>query len=316
MNLSILPSIFVGVCLPLALAAGIGFVMDRKFHLHLESLVKLNLYLMVPAFIFVRLLDTPMQGGGEGWIMLTAFCTILLCAVLSFIVGRVLKLGVTTQKAHTLASMLGNSGNFGLPLVVLAFGQAAAAVQVYVLVTMNITTFTVGMFLANFDVRGGIRSHLRALMTTLRQPSIYAVLAALACKMLDWNPAAHVPWLWSPARMMADALVGFALVTLGVQLSQAKPAPLRMPVLSCLAIRLLIAPCIAFALTQMLHFQRDVAAVLILTAGAPTAVNSSLLAHEFGGDRSFATASVYYSTLVSMVTVTVCLAVLRWWMGA
>jgi predicted permease len=55
--------------------------------------------------------------------------------------------------------------------------------------------------------------------------------------------------------------------------------------------------------------------VIILTAGAPTAVNSALLAHEFGGDRRFATASVYYSTLLSMITVTVCLAVLRAWMG-
>jgi predicted permease len=104
-------------------------------------------------------------------------------------------------------------------------------------------------------------------------------------------------------------------VTLGVQLSQTKPAPLQAPLLSCLAVRLLIAPVIAFGITLLLHFPKEVAAVIILTAGAPTAVNSALLAHEFGGDRRFATASVYYSTLLSMITVTVCLAVLRAWMG-
>jgi hypothetical protein len=317
MTLSQLPAIFVQVCLPLVLVAGFGYVMDRKFKLHLESLVKLNLYLMVPAFIFVRLLDTPLAGGGEGWIMFAAFSTLILCGVLSFAVGRILKLDAAAQKAHALASMLGNCGNFGLPLVVLAFGKAAAAVQVYVLVTMNISTFTVGLFLANADARGGLRSHLRALQATLRQPSIYAVISALICKVLFANTGWDVrtiTWLWDPLHMLADALIGFALVTLGVQLSQTKPAPLKAPLLSCIGIRLLAAPFIALGLTTMLHFPREVASVIILTAGAPTAVNSSLLAHEFGGDRSFATASVYYSTLFSMITVTVCLGMLRWWM--
>ncbi|MDB6076009.1 MAG: putative permease, partial [Verrucomicrobiaceae bacterium] len=92
-------------------------------------------------------------------------------------------------------------------------------------------------------------------------------------------------------------------------------APLRAPLISALSIRLLIGPVIAYGLTELMHFPKAVAAVIILTAGSPTAVNSALLAHEFGGDRSFATASVYYSTLLSMLTVTLNLAVLRWWMG-
>jgi len=314
MSLSLLPSIFLQVCLPLVMVVGSGVVMDRKFKLSLESLVKLNLYLMVPAFIFVRLLDTPLAGGGEGWIMLAAFSTLILCGVVSFLIGRVLKLDGAAQKAHALASMLGNCGNFGLPVVTLAFGKDAAAVQVYVLVTMNVSTFTVGLFLANADAHGGWQSHLKTLNKTLRQPAIYAVIAAALCKWLGLD-VQSVSWLWEPLHMLAEALIGFALVTLGVQLSQTKPAPLQAPLLSCLAVRLLMAPVIAFGITQLLYFPKEVAAVIILTAGAPTAVNSALLAHEFGGDRRFATASVYYSTLLSMSTVAVCLAVLRAWMG-
>jgi predicted permease len=211
--------------------------------------------------------------------------------------------------------MLGNCGNFGLPLVTLAFGHAAAAVQVYVLVTMNVSTFTVGLFLANADARGGWRSHLKALNATLRQPAIYAVTSAAICKGLHL-PVQEITWLWEPLHMLAEALIGFALVTLGVQLSQTKPAPLGAPLLSALGVRLLIGPVIALGITQLLHFPKDIAAVIILTAGAPTAVNSALLAHEFGGDRRFATASVYYSTLLSMATVTINLALLRWWMGS
>ena len=314
MSFSLLPSIFMQVCLPLVVVVGVGVLMDRRFKLNLESLVKLNLYVMVPAFIFARLLDTPMAGHEAGRIMATAFTTLMLCGVVSFFVGRALHLNGAAQKAHSLASMLGNCGNFGLPLVTLAFGKEAAAVQVYVLVTMNVSTFTVGLFLANADAAGGWRSHAKALTATLRQPAIYAVTAAVICKNFD-IPVQSVTFLWEPIKMIADALIGFALLTLGVQLSQTQPAPLRAPLISALAIRLLIGPVIAYALTELMHFPKAIAAVIILTAGSPTAVNSALLAHEFGGDRSFATASVYYSTLLSMLTVTLNLAVLRWWMG-
>ena len=61
-------------------------------------------------------------------------------------------------------------------------------------------------------------------------------------------------------------------------------------------------------------FPPAVAASLILAVGAPTAVNTALLAHEFGGDVSFATSAVYYSTLISLATTTLNLMMLKMWM--
>lgn len=302
--------IFTQVCLPLIVVVGAGWLMDRKFGLQLETLVKLNLYLFVPAFIFARVIDTPLGGSEAAWVMFSVFGVLILCGVISGMVSAALKLETATRKAHALASMLGNSGNFGIPLVTLAFGEEAAAVQVYVLVTMNISTFTVGVFLANSNAADGWRSHLNALKATLRQPSLYALAAAAVCKAFDL-PVQKVGWLWEPVDMIAAALVGFALLTLGVQLSQTTPAPMRAPLISALGIRLLLAPVLAWVFTLFVPLPPAAQMVLILAAGAPVAVNSALLAHEFGGDRRFATASVFYSTLLSMVTVTLILGWLK-----
>jgi malate permease and related proteins len=308
--MSMVLTLFMEVCLPLVVVAGTGWLMDRRFKLHLESMVKLNLYLMVPAFIFVRLLDTPVGGREALWIIVGAVSVMLSCGVLSLLCSKTLRLPLETGKAHALASMLGNAGNFGIPLITLAFGEAAGAVQVYVLVTANVSMFTFGVFLANVKADGGWRGHHMALLATLRQPSIYAVMAAMICKALGL-PVQSVGWLWEPLEIMASCLVGFALLTLGVQLSQTKPAALRPPLLSALAIRLLGAPLIAWGVTWLLPVPDATAAVLILAAGAPTAVNTALLAHEFGGDREFATASVFYSTLLSLITVTFTLTLLK-----
>jgi predicted permease len=304
--------IFLDVCAPIFVVVALGWLLDRKFRLHLESLVKLNIYLLVPAFIFAHVVDTDLAGGEALRIVGFTLAVIALMFVCSLIASRLLKVTGQQRQAMALATMFYNCGNYGLPLVTLAFGREGAAVQVYVLATMNVSTFTFGLFLT--QERGEKPgSHWRALNAMLRQPTIYALLAGVACKALGWD-VDKVTWLWQPVDLLASALVGFALLTLGVQMSQTKPAPFRAPLWVGIAIRLVLAPLLALGLTKMMGFPPMVAASLILTAGAPTAVNTALLAHEFGGDVSYATSAVYYSTIISMVTTTLNLMLLRMWM--
>jgi malate permease and related proteins len=80
-------------------------------------------------------------------------------------------------------------------------------------------------------------------------------------------------------------------------------------------LRLVISPALAVLLVMAFGFSREVSASLILAAAAPTAVNTALLAHEFGGDVSFATSAVYYSTLISLITTPALVYVLKLWLA-
>jgi predicted permease len=305
--------IFLTVCAPIFVVVGVGWFMDRKFRLHLESMVKLNIYLLVPAFIFAHVVDTELAGQEAVRIVGFTLGTIALMFVCSLVASRLLNMLPQQRQALSLATMFYNCGNYGLPLVTLAFGREGGAVQVYVLATMNVTTFTVGLFLA--QERGEKPgAHWRALNAMLRQPTIYALLAGVACKAIGWE-IQKITWLWQPVYLLESALVGFALLTLGVQMSQTKPAPFRAPLWAAIGIRLALGPVLAVVLVKLMGFPPQVAASLILAAGAPTAVNTALLAHEFGGDVSFATSAVYYSTIISLLTTTLNLVLLRLWMG-
>lgn len=313
MSASIVIDIFLNVCLPILVVMGLGWLMDRKFHFHLESLVKLNIYLMVPAFIFTRVIDTELRNDEALKIVAFTACIIASMCVLSIVASRLLHLNPARAQAMKLATMFYNSGNYGLPLITLAFGHEGAAVQVYVLATMNVATFTVGLFLAHerHDRPG---QHRKALMSVLRQPTLYALLAGASCRAFHL-PVQHLVWFWQPLQLLQGCLIAFALVTLGVQMSQTKPTPFKAPMLAAMGIRLLISPFVAFGMCHLFGFSKEASASLILAAGAPTAVNTALLAHEFGGDSAFAASSVYYSTAFSVVTTTLNLAVLRWWLG-
>ena len=304
--------IFFNVCAPIFLIVGLGWLLDRKFHLHLESLVKLNIYLMVPAFIFTHVLDARLAGSEAVRIVAFTLSTIILMYVGSAIAAKVFKMEGKQRQSLALATMFYNCGNYGLPLVTLAFGHAAAAIQIYVLATMNVSTYTIGLFLAQSHGESA-GSHRKALAKVLRQPTIYALLAAIVCKSLHL-PVKEINWIWQPLDLLQSGLIGFALVTLGVQMSQTKHVTLGAPLWSAIGLRLVIAPLLAVPLAIALGFSKDASASLILAAAAPTAVNTALLAHEFGGDIPFATSAVYYSTLFSMFTTTVLLYALKGWL--
>ncbi len=298
--------IFLKVCLPILVVIGLGWGLDRIFKLDLKTLVKLNLYLFVPAFILTKLSTSDLEAATGLKIVAFTISVILSMGALSWIAAALHRYTPGERYAMKLSSMIYNCGNWGIPLMTLAFSEIGPVIQVFVLATMNMTSFSLGVFLAN----AGSSERKGWFKPILKQPSPYAILTALTLRYFD-NPLEEIVAVWTPLTYLADGLVGFALLTLGVQLSQTKPPTIRGSLGLTLVIRLLGGPLVATGLTWLFGFEGEIAAILILGAAAPTAVNTALLAHEFKANHRFAAAAVLYSTLLAAVIVTVLLAILR-----
>jgi len=299
-------SVFTQVLLPILVMFGFGWLIDRRGRLDLSSLVKLNIYLFVPAFIFVHVVDSNLSGGAAARIMGFTASVIASMFVLSVLVGRCMKYDASQTRALQLATMFYNSGNYGIPLMALAFPGLGNVMQVFIVLTQNICTFTVGLALAAATHRSGWRLAL----PMLRQISLWAVLSAVIVRLLHL-PVQQVRWLWVPLTYISDALVAFALITLGVQLSQTHARQSITRLGWALSLRLLAGPLVAAALVPVFGFRGQEATIMIVSSSFPTAVNTALIAHEFKADSHFAAAAVFYSTLLSMFTVTLLIALLH-----
>src|SRR2546421_208033 len=91
--------IFLTVCAPIFIVVGVGWLMDRKFRLHLESLVKMNIYVLVPAFIFAHVVDTELAGSEAVRIVGFTLATIALMFVCSVVAARMLKMPQQQRQA-------------------------------------------------------------------------------------------------------------------------------------------------------------------------------------------------------------------------
>lgn len=303
--------VFTQVLLPILLMFSAGWALDRIWKVDLATVVRLNINLFVPAFIFYEL-STKEVEGALAWkaVGFTVSVVIVLFAI-SAGVAKFARYPVERTRSLQIAACFYNSANYGIPLMHLAFPGTAEALQVFVILVQNIGNFTLGVFLVSSANHPG----LRALLAVLRQPSVWAVIIALSirgvCGPVTPDTEGGLRWLWVPLKYFHDALVALALVTLGVQLSKTS-ARASLPKLGwALALRLIAGPLVGWGLATLWRFEGEIYLTMILSTSFPTAVNTALIAHEFKADTDYATGAVFWSTLFSMVTVTVLIVLLK-----
>jgi predicted permease len=328
--------ILLDILAPILLLVALGALMRRKFNVDIPTLTKLNIYLFVPAFIFHVVSRGKLSWAEMGGVMLVTAVNVIALGLVVWGIGRMLGARRPTVAAVALAVMFYNSGNYGLPLAALAFpgrggagagggARDGAAVQAFVVFAMNILTFTVGLAIA---ASAGAGHWTAGLAKVFRLPMLPTVAAALLARAwLGADPSRQLPVaIAKPAEYLADGLIPLALVTLGAQLADNPRWPRWSPVGLVVLLRLVYGPVQMAALLYGFHVigwrPLDLwgvdgwpAASLILTAGVPTAVNTLLMVLEVGGETELAADSVFWTTVLSCVTMTGWLVVVRVWMG-
>ena len=304
-------TVFAQVLLPILIMFSAGWALDRKWGVDLATVVKLNLNLFVPAFIFYELTTTRLSGNEALRAVGYTVSVVVVLFAIAALVARFTRATREQTRSLQIASIFYNSANYGIPLMHLAFPGPAEALQVFVILVQNIGNFTLGVFLLSSAKHTGFR----AFAPIFRQTSVWAVIIALIVRALCGPilpDTDGMRWLWVPLKYFHDGLVAVALVTLGVQLSKSKAGAALPRLRWALVLRLLVGPLVGFALVRVFQFHGDLAKAMILSTSFPTAVNTALIAHEFKADTEYASGAVFWSTIFSMFTVTALIALLRW----
>ena len=295
---------------PIFIIIALGYVISRKFDLSISTLSKLNFYLFVPGFIFYNLYTTNLS---FDMFKILLFCILYLVAndIIARIISKIRNYDVGMTSAFKNSIMFNNTGNIGVSLVTLIFGNApyiiegktpylneALTSQIMILVFMNITMNTIGFYNAG-RAKMNISASLHKIFS---MPSIYAIPLALLLKYFSVD-ITSTP-IWPTLEYVKNGLVPMALISLGVQLSKTKFDFKDFNVNTAVFTRLIIGPVIALVLIHVLGFYGIIAQVLLISYSVPTAVNTALIAVECDSNQDFASQEVMISTILSGVTLT------------
>ena len=296
-------SLFVNVVLPVFIVAGLGYVLEKRLHPPIAPFNQVVLYVLMPALVFTSLLSVDFRS--EEPIKIAAFTFLLAASMLAvaFVIVRAARLDRVTSSAFMLTAAFPNLGNYGLSVVLLAYGRDGLAVGVILLAVQSLYGITLAIFIAS----SGSASLLRSLGEVFRQPMIYAVLAGLAFNLTG----VPVPGFVSSALALpSQAAIPLMLLVLGMHF--AGTTGIEQPRLVSVAVvnRLVVGTLVGWALTMVLGMSGVARDVMIIGAAMPTAVFTILTATQFNARPRFVSDVVVVSTLASIVTVTAVLAVL------
>jgi predicted permease len=303
-NFQLVASIFASDILPIFVIAAIGFALARGLGAKVQTLSTVAFNALSPCLVFDQLVTAQISGSQS--LRIVAFCVLLTIAIgiAARLTSMPLRLDRTTLTSFMLVAMFSNSGNYALPVVLFAFGKEGLAFASVYFVTSAILIYTAGVLVAASG-HGSVRT---ALARLFRVPAVYAVAAAVIV-LATGTPVPIA--LMRPIRLLSDAAIPVMLLVLGMQLERATKPKHPIAVAAAVVLSLVVAPVIAFGLTAALGLAGAARQAAIIEASMPAAVVTTVLALEFDLDAGFATNVVFFTTLLSPITLVLLIAYLQ-----
>jgi len=288
-------SLFTDIIVPIFLMIGVGFALDKLFEMDIRTLSRIGFYILAPAIIFNLAFTTTLttrellEIGGLFTLVMTLVGVFAL-ALFSLKPFREHRTALVTNAAFS------NCGNYGIPLMLLTFGEQGVTINAVNFLLLTITIYTVGLFL----ISKGNASIATALKNLLKAPVLYAVIIALAMRLLGIGLPRQIAL---PAKLLADAFVPMALLTLGVQLARVRPSK-DLWIGGVLAVvRLFGGPLAAYAVSLAFGLEGWLAAILIVAAAVPSAVNNYIISMEYDRDPELVAQLIFMTTVLSAFTI-------------
>ena len=271
-----------------------------------RSLHLLTFGIAGPALIFTKLLHAEMSAESIGDPVLIALAMYALLAAASFGIGAIGRWTSEERRATVLAVASKNCANYGLPIVLYAFGEEGLVIGTMFMITHIVTHMTVGLSIAGW---GGDGSRWKRLLGVFRFPYVYAV--AVAFLLRTAGPSFDLPAaIARPIEMIGSTWIPLMLILLGMELARIRIAHVWRKASLLAAVKLVLPPLLAFGLLMAFGIDGLVRNVLIVQSAMPTAVNGLLLARQFDVRPDLVASVLMLSTLGSVVTISVLLGFL------
>ena len=306
----------ISLALPFFGLIFLGFLSGKIVKLPEAGLSWLNffvVYIALPALFFRLVSQTPLaELSNASFILATTITTyVVFCIAFAFGLWR-RKGDVAAATIQGLAGSYSNIGYMGPGLTLAALGPAAAVPTALIFCFDNLLLFTlIPIFMA---LSGNDNKNWRELLAfvafkVLLHPFILATIAGVLAAAIEFQPPG---WIDSMLTLLSGAAAPCALFAMGVTVAVRKVRRLPGELAFLLPLKLVIHPLLLFLMLGFLGTAPEAwVHTAILMACLPPAANVFVVAQQYDTSKELASSIVMIGTLVSVVTVTMFLYLIK-----
>jgi len=292
--------VFLNVVTPVFILAVLGYFVGPRLKIEARSLSRTAYFVFIPAFVFNIISEAKIDSGLALQMLSFILVAQIAVALLGFLVGKALRQSREITAAFVLIATFGNVGNFGLPLIVFRLGETARTYATVYFVATVFISFVICVGVASWVRSGGVT----AVFSVFKTPALIALIPALVFNITD----VEVPiFLSRLSGLLGQAMIPVMLITLGVQMGEIPKIKINFNVFAASTVRLIGGPVLALLIVPYFGLEGLERSTGILQAAMPAAVLASIIALEYKLLPEFVTTTVLFSTLYSVLTLTVIL---------
>ena len=284
--LALMERIFLTV-FPLVAIVSIGYFYARRVSTDMAVANRLNMDVFTPALIFSVLSAKSFNLAEYQELALAALIIVLGSGLLLWPICRLLKVQV---KTFLPPMMFSNSGNLGIPLIVLAFGEHALQAAVVLFLVENLLNFTVGIYMLD---------HRTNPFALLKMPMIISSIAGIGWSLSGFELPV---FLQTFIDMLGQISIPLMLFALGVRMLSVDFSQWRIGIsgallcpLSGILIALMLQPVIGLTAEQFSY--------LLVFSALPPAVLNYMVAERYQQDPQQVASIVLLGNIGSLLII-------------
>ena len=281
----------VAVIFPIFSIVTIGYFYSRFYRPDMSTGNRINMDIFTPALIFdimsasnFSLTNYVGLAGGGLLVMLGS-------GVIAWPLARLFDF---QWKTFVPPMMFTNSGNMGLPLILLAFGEAALPAAIVLFALENFLHFTLGQQLIN---------HRASMVSLVKNPMVIATVAGLGFSVFGVNLSETARL---PVHMLGQIAIPLMLFSLGARLTEIDFKDWKIGIVSALVCPL-SGLLIAMLVLPLLSLPAEQIPVLLLFSILPPAVLNYIVAEQFNQQPELVASIVLMGNLSSLATIPIVL---------
>ena len=275
------------VMIPVIAVAGLGYLYSLRYRTDLAAINTISVNVFLPALVFSVMSSQDFDLARYPGLAIAAAAVFFGSGLIAWPVAIFLKYDIRT---FLPPMMFNNCGNLGLPLALLAFGDAGLAPAIVLLIVTNLLYFSFGIYLVNRQV------HWRSVLLS---PPILASVAGLVVSLLDFSVPVMIA---TPIAMLGEALIPVMLFALGIRLVDVKLSDWKIGLVGAVLCPL-TALIVALAIQPLLQLPDEQFRQLLLYCALPPAVLVYLVAEQYQQEPQKVAALVGFGNIAAIVIV-------------
>ena len=281
----------ITIIFPVFAIVAAGYIYSRRHKPDMSTGNRINMDVFTPALILDIMSASDFSLGNYAGLAAAGLLVMLGSGIIAWPIARVFGF---QWKTFVPPMMFTNSGNMGVPLILLAFGKAALPAAIVLLALENFLHFTLGQKMLN---------RRASILSIAKNPMVVATVAGIGLSSFG----IIIPEIIRlPVNMLGQIAIPLMLFSLGARLIEIEIKDWQITLvgtlvcpLSGILIALLILPLISLPAEQV--------PILLLFSILPPAVLNYIVAEQFHQQPQLVASIVLIGNLSSLVTIPVIL---------